>query len=313
MDNSVRTLRGLLRRLLFAAPGITRVAGRGVDPGAFAAAAKAEGLVVDNPNPEGMVFWAPGESLDDPLPGDTAVRAAAVIAKHIESPPLPCAISQRKARVSMTLREWVARWPFARILRPFLAADAVGGRSCTAPMPGNSEWIFSSSPHENNPPQPGDGRKRELAVTLFGTGFFPVMPATLACVLMLPVALLMHSLAGSVAFAATSLAVTIGATIASVALEPWAARRFLAHDPREFVLDEVAGMAFAWALLPEGSGWIAIVAAFFLFRIFDIFKWGVGWVEGLPVRGGIVWDDLLAGLYAGLACRTGETILGRFF
>jgi phosphatidylglycerophosphatase A len=313
VDNPVRTLRGILRRLLFAAPGMGRVAGRGVDPGAFAMAAKAEGLVVDASDPEGWVVWAPGEVLCDPLPVGTNVQAVAIVAAKLEIRPLPHTLSCRKARVSMTLREWVSRWPLARSLRPFLASEAVGGRSCTASLPGNSEWIFTASPQQTGALLSREGRKRELAVTLFGIGLFPVMPATLACAVMLPVALLIHSLAGSIAFAATALAVTIAATIAAVSLEPWAAGRFLARDPREFVLDEVAGMAFAWALLPPETGWIGILAAFFLFRIFDIFKWGVDWVEGLPVRGGIVWDDLLAGLYAGLCCRVGETVWGRFF
>jgi phosphatidylglycerophosphatase A len=72
----------------------------------------------------------------------------------------------------------------------------------------------------------------------------------------------------------------------------------VAEDPREVVLDEVAGMAVALAL--AGSGGWAIAAAFFAFRFFDIFKIGVRWVEKRGWPGSIVWDDLIAGVYAGV-------------
>jgi phosphatidylglycerophosphatase A len=44
----------------------------------------------------------------------------------------------------------------------------------------------------------------------------------------------------------------------------------------------------------------AVVAGFFAFRFFDIFKFGIDWVERLPVGGKVVWDDVLAGVYAGV-------------
>jgi phosphatidylglycerophosphatase A len=127
------------------------------------------------------------------------------------------------------------------------------------------------------------------------------MPATLASALMVPPALLIHHYCGGQIFQWIAVAVAILSTLASVLLEGWAGRRFLAEDPREFVLDEVAGMAVTWAMLPPGSPIWLIGVGFLFFRIFDIFKWGVHWVEGLPIRGKIVWDDVLAGVYAGLA------------
>jgi phosphatidylglycerophosphatase A len=41
--------------------------------------------------------------------------------------------------------------------------------------------------------------------------------------------------------------------------------------------------------------------AFVAFRIFDMVKIGIRWVERTKWRGSIVWDDVLAGVYAGVA------------
>ena len=51
----------------------------------------------------------------------------------------------------------------------------------------------------------------------------------------------------------------------------WAEKRFGRKDPGAFVLDEVAGylVTVAWI---EFYGWQQLVAAFFLFRLFDIWK-----------------------------------------
>jgi phosphatidylglycerophosphatase A len=86
-------------------------------------------------------------------------------------------------------------------------------------------------------------------------------------------------------------------------LEGWARKHYFAEDPREVVLDEVAGMSLA--LLIAGPGLGVIIAAFFAFRFFDIFKFGIHWIEKRRIHGTIVWDDLLAGIYAGLLVKVG--------
>ena len=73
-------------------------------------------------------------------------------------------------------------------------------------------------------------------------------------------------------------------------------------DPSWVVTDEVAGQGLA--LLVAGfsphRGVFTTVAAFLLFRAFDIWKPGpIGAAEKLPGGIGILCDDLLAGLVAG--------------
>ncbi|TXI82387.1 MAG: phosphatidylglycerophosphatase A [Flavobacteriales bacterium] len=86
------------------------------------------------------------------------------------------------------------------------------------------------------------------------------------------------------------------------ALGTWAAGRMergWGKDSRQVVVDEFAGMALALFALP--AGWPAVLAAFVLFRVFDIAKpLGIARLERLPGGWGVMADDLLAGLYANL-------------
>ena len=94
----------------------------------------------------------------------------------------------------------------------------------------------------------------------------------------------------------------------------WATARETAgksdHDPSEIVIDEVAGQ---WiALLPLAVGathagaslfalWPGWVAAFLLFRLFDIWKPSIiGWADRRSDAIGVMLDDCFAGLFAAL-------------
>lgn len=71
-------------------------------------------------------------------------------------------------------------------------------------------------------------------------------------------------------------------------------------DPKEVVIDEAVGFLAAMFLLPPTAGYI--IAAFLLFRIFDIIKpWPAGYFDKKVKNGfGIVMDDVIAGVYANL-------------
>lgn len=134
-----------------------------------------------------------------------------------------------------------------------------------------------------------------LLATWFGCGRWPKGPGT----------------AGSIgAFVAWPLVVSMGwpawsfAALA-LALTPvaiWSAQRIASlessKDPQIVVVDEVVGQ---WVSL-AGIGafdWRWAVAAFALFRLFDMWKPGpVRWLERLPGGTGIVADDLGAGVLA---------------
>lgn len=95
-----------------------------------------------------------------------------------------------------------------------------------------------------------------------------------------------------IAAALCALATTIGIPAATVV-----AREAEREDPGFVVIDEVAGQALT--LIAAPFAWHYLLAAFLLFRGFDILKpWPVRSLEKLPEGTGIVVDDLGAGIYA---------------
>jgi phosphatidylglycerophosphatase A len=96
------------------------------------------------------------------------------------------------------------------------------------------------------------------------------------------------------------------------------------HDPSEIVIDEVAGQWLAlWPLSASlwwmGSdpwafplpGWIA---AFVLFRIFDIWKPSlVGWFDRRHSALGVMMDDVVAGIMAALVVVLAAAMANKMF
>ena len=82
------------------------------------------------------------------------------------------------------------------------------------------------------------------------------------------------------------------------------ALRYLAghgnEDPSEVVVDELAGCLIALAFVPRTIPWF--LAAFVLFRVFDILKPGPIGLIDRRARGawGVMGDDVVAGALAGL-------------
>ena len=85
-----------------------------------------------------------------------------------------------------------------------------------------------------------------------------------------------------------------------------AADRILGEkDSHKIVIDELAGFLVTMCLLPPTSA--AIAAGFLLFRLFDIVKLQPAkWVEdNFPGGMGVVFDDIVAGIYSNIVLRIG--------
>ena len=99
----------------------------------------------------------------------------------------------------------------------------------------------------------------------------------------------------------------IAVLVAITALAIWAAGRaediFGGKDHSRIVIDEVAGMATAALFVP--ATWTAALVVFFAFRLFDVVKpYPAGLIDRRGRGGfGVVGDDLVAGVYAGLVTR----------
>ncbi len=146
-----------------------------------------------------------------------------------------------------------------------------------------------------------------LVATWFGVGYFPLGPGTLASAVALCMAyavrMVVHTHASAFLFWGLFLSVpAIGAA-------DDLARQENKKDPQIVVVDEVAGQLIALsgaATLRHLHIW---VAAFVLFRFFDIVKpFPIRRIEKLPGGVGIVLDDVMAGIY----CAVILFIAGRF-
>ena len=95
----------------------------------------------------------------------------------------------------------------------------------------------------------------------------------------------------------------------------WAADKLEAcwgEEPSRVVVDEMVGVWIPLLAVPDNDKWIwYVVAAFVLFRAFDIAKpLGIRKMESLRGGVGVMMDDILAGVYsfillAGVRCVIG--------
>jgi len=138
----------------------------------------------------------------------------------------------------------------------------------------------------------------ELISGWFGCGRSPAAPGTAGSLGALPIAWLLTAWAGWPP--AALLIAAAGLFPIAVWAAGLSARKRCDPDPSFVVVDEVLGqwIALAGATVLNWKTWLA---AFLLFRLFDIVKPPPArQFEGLPGGWGIVMDDVMAGVYAAL-------------
>lgn len=143
-----------------------------------------------------------------------------------------------------------------------------------------------------------------LIGTVFYVGHLKPAPGTWGSLVALPLGFLVFQIGGFWLFA---LAIVVGF------FKGWWATAQMTkgsdnHDPSEIVIDEVIGqwiaivpVFYAAWLLEIGAQvlWPGWVAAFMLFRAFDILKpWLVGWADRRNDALGVMLDDVIAGVFA---------------
>jgi len=142
---------------------------------------------------------------------------------------------------------------------------------------------------------------RKLALILsagLGLGYIPWAPGTFGTLWGLLLFYLLRSFSWQI-FAA----VTVAAILFAVWVSHLAETELKSHDSSHIVIDEVVGYMVTVVAFPFSPG--VAVAAFILFRFFDILKpfpirlidrrVGGGW--------GVVLDDVAAGVFANLVLR----------
>jgi phosphatidylglycerophosphatase A len=146
----------------------------------------------------------------------------------------------------------------------------------------------------------------QFVATVAYVGHLKPAPGTWGSLAALPLAYFLHVIGGTAALAA--------GIVVFFFLGLWATPKVTDgkdnHDPSEVVVDELVGQ---WiALLPVSIGalhsgatllalWPGWIAAFVLFRLFDILKPGpVGWADRSDDAMGVMLDDVVAGVFAAI-------------
>jgi phosphatidylglycerophosphatase A len=155
---------------------------------------------------------------------------------------------------------------------------------------------------------------KRLLASCFGLGWLPVAPGTWGS---LPPTVIL-ALTSYLNLSPTSVCLVmvlliLAGSIICVVCAPATIAATGKADPPEVAVDEFAGQAltylifdfqfliFNWQSTIVNQNFLTTIGGFLLFRFFDIAKpWPIRKLEKLPQGWGVLADDLLAGVYAGI-------------
>ncbi len=166
-------------------------------------------------------------------------------------------------------------------------------------------------PTREAPPHAAATRLKRPLVTFFASGaylgYVPLAPGTagalLGAVIARVLCIPLWTRAPIVFPMIFALAFVPACYVAGAAESVWGE-----HDSSHIVIDEIFGMVAALFLLP--SGWLWTIAAFALFRLCDILKpWPASYLDRMSGGGGVMLDDLAAGIYANLVLQIARWLL----
>lgn len=141
----------------------------------------------------------------------------------------------------------------------------------------------------------------KIISTFFGVGYFPVAPGTFTSLLVvMAYKLYLYKLSWPLYFLIIFLLFLIGVYTSSQFASDLSKK-----DPRKIVIDEACGQLLVlfslYSSVRMSDAWFPVLSCFILFRVFDIFKpYPIKKVETLPSGWGIMMDDLVAAIYAGV-------------
>lgn len=128
--------------------------------------------------------------------------------------------------------------------------------------------------------------------SLFGIGFVPAMPGTVASAATLVGTWLVLGCSWQLMLVSAMAVFLIGLVVTHIATGG-------RGDPSWVVIDEAAGMLLALVVVPHTTS--AFILAFGLFRFFDIYKpFGISRIQNIPGAWGVMLDDIAAGLAAAM-------------
>ena len=154
----------------------------------------------------------------------------------------------------------------------------------------------------------------------FGLGLLPKAPGTWGSLLPLLIVLGCGHFSTEPNWLLTIL-ICLAAANSFITLQcfSWYTKHFDATDPPQVVSDEVAGqslalLGMAWVIPNDEVSniiWVTLaLSSFVLFRLFDIWKpWIIDRSQHFPAGWGVLMDDVLAGLLAGIFIFIAATLI----
>lgn len=142
-----------------------------------------------------------------------------------------------------------------------------------------------------------------IIATLGFAGYIPYAPGTFGTAIgFLAISLIRP---GDAVLLLLSIPVIIAGTVSAHHIE-----KVLGKDSGHIVIDEFCGYLVSVMFIPKSTGYL--VAAFVLFRLFDIFKPPPIKQIEIKVSGGagVMLDDLLAGVYANICLQLWRVLFG---
>lgn len=148
-----------------------------------------------------------------------------------------------------------------------------------------------------------------MITTFFGSGMSPKAPGTMgslaAAIVAYPMAILAVKLFGDIRFNPLFLIASLIVFFGAIPFVNKAMKDTGTEDPGWIVIDEVCGIFMTFAFINPSIimtlPYITLPLGFGLFRFFDILKpLGIHRFEKFPKAWGVMADDLLGGIYAGV-------------
>ena len=145
---------------------------------------------------------------------------------------------------------------------------------------------------------------KRMLTSCFGLGFLPIASGTFGSMPVMVIFALMcwGGISTAVIFSVMVISAVAGSFVC-VRYGPEIIEMAGNEDPSEIVADEFAGQAVTYIVggWVVGPIWLVAVGGVLLFRLFDILKpWPCRRLEKLPKGWGVLADDLMAGVYAGI-------------
>lgn len=138
-----------------------------------------------------------------------------------------------------------------------------------------------------------------------GLGTIPIAPGTFGALPGFALAAAVHALDRPL----LQVGLLLACSLAAVPIASWGERFYGRKDPPPVVIDEIVGLPITAAFVPPTP--LHLAAAFLVNRALDIIKpFPARRLQALPGGWGIVIDDVVSSVYAGLMLAGGNRLAG---